>query len=66
MLARSPTVRVSAANVTTAQRLEAGQLVGDLTDELADWERATDDPEYVEASKAVTAKARRFPTEQRF
>ena len=63
MLARSPTVRVSAANVTTAQRSEAGQFVGDLPDELADWERATDDPEYVEASKAVTAKARRFPTE---
>src|SRR5258708_32415527 len=61
MIARSPTARALAANVTTAQRSEAGQLVGELPVELADWEGATDDPEYIEASKAVTAKARRFP-----
>ena len=63
VLVRSPVVRASAANVSTARRAEEAQLVGDLPDKLADWEQATEDPEYIEASKAVKANARRFPTE---
>lgn len=65
ILAANFVVRVSPARATVRHPLH-DQVLGELPDELTHWNQAvTGDDEYVKASKAVRAKARRFPTELR-
>lgn len=60
MLASGPVVCVSPVTVNPPQN----QILGELPDELVDWDRAImDDTEYIKAREAIKAGARRFPTE---
>lgn len=62
MLASGPIIRVSPATVSHPQ----SQILGDLPDELADWDQAVlGDSEYVEARETIRTGARKFPTELR-
>lgn len=62
-LASSSTIRVSPVYINSELHTQE-QTLGELPDELRDWEQATtEDPEYLEALEAVKTGARRFPTE---
>ena len=61
MLAKSPRIRLSPVRVDI-EPLPAGRMLGELPDELVDWDQAViQDTQYAEAREAVGRSARSFP-----